>query len=55
MPSIYSGGDSLAIFFFFLQDKILLYPNISVYVCKVSSWKLELRPLHPTNSVHGSG
>ena len=55
MPSIYSGGDSLAIFFFFLQDKILLYPNLSVYVCKVSSWKLELRPLHPTKGVHGSG
>jgi len=31
--------------------EILLYPNISVYVCEVPSWKLEHRPLlHPTNT-----
>ena len=35
-------------FFFFIQDRILLYPNLSVYVCKSLSYRLEPRPLPPT-------
>ena len=30
---------------FFYKIEILLYPNLSVYVCEASSWKLEPRPL----------
>ena len=31
------------ILFFLIQDRILLYPNLSVYVCETLSWRLELR------------
>ena len=34
-------------FFFFYKIEILLYPNLSVYVCKTLSWKLKPRPLPP--------
>ena len=27
----------LRIFFFWIQDRILLYPNLSVYLCKILS------------------
>ena len=43
------------IFFFFLfwiQDRILLYPNLSVYVCETPSWRLEPGPLPPTLHKH---
>ena len=36
------------IFIFFIQDRILLYPNLSVYVYEALSERLELRPLSPT-------
>ena len=39
------------IFFFFKYNiKILLYSNLSIYVCKVSSWNFERWPLLPTFS-----
>ena len=42
----------LEFFFFFLQDKILLYPNLNVYVCEAPSWRLEPRSLPPTLHKH---
>ena len=39
-------------FFFFLQNKILLYPNLSLYVCETPSLRLEPRPLPPTLHKH---
>ena len=32
-------------FFFFYKIEFLLYPNLSVYICKAPSWKLEPHPL----------
>ena len=42
------------IFYFFLFYKIefLLYSNLSVYICKISSLKLELCLLPPTPHKH---
>ena len=39
-------------FFFFIQDRILLQPNLSVYVCETPSWRFESRPLPPTPYKH---
>ena len=33
--------------FFLYKIEILLYPNLSVYVCEAPSWKLEPRSLPP--------
>ena len=43
----------MQLFFFFLQDKTLLYPNLSVYVCvKLPPRDLNLSPYppHPTST-----
>ena len=37
---------------YFIQDRILLQPNLSVYVCEAPSWRLEPRPLPPTPHKH---
>ena len=39
-------------FLFFIQERILIQPNLSVYVCETSSWRLEPPPLPPTLYKH---
>ena len=47
-PVICGGTNSFFLFFLFLYKiEILFLSNLSVYVYKVSSWKLEPRPLLP--------
>ena len=38
-------NDDINFFFFFYKIEILLYPNLSVYVCETPSWRFELWPL----------
>ena len=41
------------LFFIFLYKiELLLYLNLSIYVCEAPSWILELRPLPPTSHEH---
>ena len=39
-------------FFFFIQNRILVWPNLSVYVCETPSWSLEPRSLPPKLHKH---
>ena len=38
--------------FFIIQDRILLQPNLSVYVCETPSWRFEPQPLSLTPHKH---
>ena len=42
-------------YFFIYKIEILLYLNLSVYIYKVSSWKLEPQPLPPPTSIYTCG
>ena len=42
----------LFIIIFFYKVEILLYHNLSVYVCETPSWRFEFRPLPPTLHKH---